>query len=205
MGRGLIVAVLAFFVPAYAFAAGPYVSVAGGAVFLEDSDLDADALGLSGEAEFDTGFGVWGAAGYGFDAFGAATVRVEAEVAYRQNDVDTITVSGIGTGSGGDAEVYALSGMVNLAVDILTWSIVKPYAMVGIGAANVTLESDDLDVDEDDTVFAYQAGAGLGFAVTERITLFGGYRYFATADPEFEGVDAEYGSHNIEAGVRFEF
>jgi opacity protein-like surface antigen len=205
MGRGLIAAVVAFFLPAYAFAAGPYVSLSGGAVFLEDSDLEADNLGLSGEAEFDTGFVVSGAAGYAFDAFGSATVRVEAEVAYRQNDVDTITVTGVGTGSGGDAEVSVLSGMANLAVDILTWSIVKPYVLVGIGVANVTLESDDLDVDEDDTVFAYQAGAGLGFAVTETITLFAGYRYFATADPEFEGVDAEYHSHNIEAGVRFEF
>jgi opacity protein-like surface antigen len=162
-------------------------------------------LGLEGEAEFDTGFGVLGAAGYGFDAFGSATVRVEAEIAYRQNDVDEISVSGLGTASGGDAEVSALSGMANLAVDILTWSIVEPYVMVGIGVANVTLESDDFDVDDDDTVFAYQAGAGLGFAVTETITLFTGYRYFATADPKVEDVDAEYGSHNIEAGVRFEF
>ena len=110
-----------------------------------------DALGLSGEAEFDTGFGVLGAAGYGFDAFGSATVRLEAEVAYRQSDVDEV----LGL-SAGDAEVSALSGMVNLAVDILTWSIVEPYVLVGIGAANVTLESDDLDADDDDTVFAYR-------------------------------------------------
>jgi opacity protein-like surface antigen len=88
---------------------------------------------------------------------------------------------------------------------MVTGTLVEPYVLVGIGAANVTLESDDLDVDEDDTVFAYQAGAGLGFALTETITLFTGYRFFGTTDPEFEGVEAEYHSHNVEAGVRVEF
>jgi hypothetical protein len=42
MSRALIAGVVAFFLPAYAFAAGPYVSLSGGAVFLEDSDLEAD-------------------------------------------------------------------------------------------------------------------------------------------------------------------
>jgi opacity protein-like surface antigen len=95
--------------------------------------------------------------------------------------------------------------MANVALDMATGTIVEPYVLAGIGAANVTLESDDLDVDEDDTVFAYQAGAGLGSALTETITLFTGYRFFATTDPEFEGVEAEYHSHNVEAGVRVEF
>jgi opacity protein-like surface antigen len=95
--------------------------------------------------------------------------------------------------------------MVNAALDVPLGTIVEPYVLVGIGAANVTLESDDLDVDEDDTVFAYQAGAGLGFALTETITLFAGYRFFGTADPEFEGLDAEYHSHNVEGGIRFGF
>jgi opacity protein-like surface antigen len=202
MGRALIAGIIAFLVPAHAFAAGPYVSVSGGAVFLEDSDLDAN--GLDAKAEFDTGFGVLGAAGYAFDGLGFGTFRLEAEIAYRQNDVDKLRAFGV-TASGGDAEVSALSGMVNAALDMPLGTVVEPYVLVGIGAANLNLESDDLDVDEDDTVFAYQAGAGLGFAVTQTITLFAGYRFFGTTDPEFEGVDAEYHSHNIEGGVRFEF
>jgi len=202
VGRGLIAAIVAFLVPACAVA-GPYFSVAGGAVFLEDSDLEAN--GLDGEAEFDTGFAVSGAGGYAFGGLGLGTFRTEVEVAYRQNDVDKISVSGLGTASGGDAEVSVLSGMVNVALDLDTGTVVKPYVLVGVGAASVTLESDDLGADDDDIVFAYQAGAGLGFAVTEAVTVFTGYRYFGTTDPEVEGIDAEYSSHNLEAGVRFEF
>jgi hypothetical protein len=41
--------------------------------------------------------------------------------------------------------------------------------------------------------------------VTETVTLFTGYRFFGTSDPEVEGIEAEYHSHNVEAGVRFEF
>ena len=201
MGRTLIASIVAILVPTYAVAAGPYVSLTGGAAFLEDSDLEGN--GFDGEAEFDAGFVVSGAAGYGFGV-ALGTVRTELEIAYRQNDLDQISAFGV-TVSGGDADVSALSGMANVALDVATGTIVEPYVLVGIGAANVNLESDDLNVDEDDTVFAYQAGAGLGFALTETITLLTGYRFFGTTDPEFDGVDAEYHSHNVEARVRVHF
>jgi opacity protein-like surface antigen len=171
--------------------------VTGGAVFLEDSDLEAN--GLDAKAEFDTGFGVLGAAGYAFDDLGFGTFRLEAG-----SPIGRIHAFGM-TASGGDAEVSSLSGTVNAALDMALGTFVEPYVLVGIEAANLNLESDDLDVDEDDTVFVYQAGAGLGFPVTEAITLFAGYRFFGTTDPEFEGVDAEYHSHNVVGGVRFEF
>jgi opacity protein-like surface antigen len=205
MGRGPVTAIVVLLVPFHALAAGPYVSLTGGAVFLEDSDLDLNISGLPNvKAEFDTGFAVLGAAGYAFDPLTFGTLRAEAEIAYRENDVDKLKVSGVGSISAGDATVSALSGMVNAALDVATGTIVEPYVFVGIGGANVSLDGDDFD-DEDDTVFAYQAGAGLGFAVTDAITLFAGYRFFGTTDPEFEGVDAEYHSHNIEGGIRFEF
>ena len=82
MGRRLIASIVAILVPTYAVAAGPYVSLAGGIAFLEDSDLEGN--GLDGEAEFDTGFLVSGAGGYGFDGLGLGTVRAEIEIAYRQ-------------------------------------------------------------------------------------------------------------------------
>ena len=188
-------------VPATAFG-GPYLSLSGAAVFLEDADLDGD--GESGELEFDPGFGIIAAAGYGFDEMSFGRFRVEAEFAYRQNDIDQVRAFGQ-TFSGGDAEMRVLSGMVNGALDISTGTIVTPYILAGIGGANINLESDDNDFDENDGVFAYQAGAGLGFAITEQITLFAGYRFFGTTDPEFDGVDAEYNSHNLEGGLRFEF
>jgi len=46
----------------------------------------------------------------------------------------------------------------------------------------------DLIGSEDDTVFAYQIGAGAGYAVNKNITIDLKYRYFATEDPDFEGI-----------------
>ncbi len=58
---------------------------------------------------------------------------------------------------------------------------------------------------DDDTVFAYQVGAGVGYAVTEKVSFDVKYRYFATSDPEFDTTKAEYSSHNVYAGIRVTF
>ena len=61
-------------------------------------------------------------------------------------------------------------------------------------------------VDDDDTVLAYQVGAGLGYAVNATTTIFVDYRYFATEDPEFSySQEAEIDSHNISLGLRYNF
>lgn len=185
---------------AYPAAAGPYVSATGAATFLSDSDLEDG--GVEGEAEFDTGYGFTGALGQSWDPLPLGTLRTEIEAGYRKNDVDEISALGI-TAGGGDADIRALSGMVNVALD-LNLLLFQPYVMGGVGLANLKFESDDFDVDDSDTVFAYQAGVGVGIPVAI-VTLYGGYRYFATADPEFEGTDAEYHSHNVEVGVRLGF
>ena len=63
--------------------------------------------------------------------------------------------------------------------------------------------------DESDTVFAYQAGVGLGYKIAEKTLLNLSYRYFATNDPELDdGVDrvtAEFLSHNVFVGIVQEF
>ena len=76
----------------------------------------------------------------------------------------------------------------------------KAISSTGVGYANV-----DLDGDEDDSVFAYQVGAGIGYAVSDQATIDLKYRYFATEDPDFGGVDAEVASHNIYLGIRVNF
>ena len=60
-------------------------------------------------------------------------------------------------------------------------------------------------------VFAYQAAAGVGYAVSKEVTLDLGYKYFATAKPSFKvlgtavKVEGEYMSHNLLLGVRYNF
>ena len=68
------------------------------------------------------------------------------------------------------------------------------------------IEADiDLVGTEDDTVFAYQIAAGGSLAVNDRLSIDVQYRYFATEDPNFDGLKAEYATHNLFFGLRFNF
>jgi outer membrane immunogenic protein len=89
---------------------------------------------------------------------------------------------------------------------------VTPYLSAGVGAARYsisampvlsggvfTTESNDV------MVFAYQFGAGVGYAVTPRFTIDLKYRYLATSNPRLGDTILHYGSHNLYLGARFTF
>jgi opacity protein-like surface antigen len=195
-------------------AAGPYMSIQGGATWLEDADLDYDIIpssDLSVEAEFDTGFNMGVAVGYDY-----GPARLEAEVAYRQNDFDKFKGQFLGFGfeDSADGDVSATSLMVNAYWDLPTGGPITPYIGGGVGFANVSFnEVEDLGfefIDDDDNVLAYQAAAGIAFDINPNLALDLGYRYFATEDPELEDdfgdeFETEYDSHNVSLGLRFMF
>ena len=62
-------------------------------------------------------------------------------------------------------------------------------------------------VSDHDTVFAYQALAGVGFALSEDTEARLGYRYFATGEAGFldGGFRSSYETHNFEAGILVRF
>lgn len=171
--------------------AAPYVSGSFGLVAVNDSTFSGS--GGSTEVSMDPGFGFLAAIGNGFDG-----LRAEAEFAYRTNDLDKISNDPV-TG-----DISSLAVMGNLLVDLPLSEIVRPFLGAGIGLANVDSDISGAS-NADDTVFAYQAIAGIGFPLTHVTTLDLQYRYFATADPDFDGTEAEYGTHNFFAGLRFDF
>jgi opacity protein-like surface antigen len=175
--------------------AAPYVSGAFGLVSVSDADV-SDGVD-SAELSFDPGFGFIAAIGNGFDG-----LRGEIELSYRTSDLDKFSEAGFSGSINGDVSSTAVMG--NLLVDIAVSETVRPFLGVGIGLANVDAAITGFG-SEDDTVFAYQAIAGLGFPLTHVTTLDLQYRYFATADPNFNGLEAEYQTHNLFAGLRFDF
>jgi opacity protein-like surface antigen len=188
-------------------AEGFYVSGQGGLTFLQDADNTA--AGGTIETSFDTGWALGGSVGYAF----ANGIRAEAELGYRQNDLDQARIGGLGSADM-DGDVSALSFMANGWYDIKTGTPFTPYLGGGIGFAQVSVNDAKIAgvalADDDDTVFAYQVGAGVAFAVAPKINLTLDYRFFGTADPSFKAAgggsfDSEYHSHNIMAGMRFEF
>lgn len=183
-----------------AIAQGTYVSANLATGFLMDSDIAEP--GFFGEAEFDAGWGVGAAIG-----FTSGPGRLEGEISYQKNDFDNVSSGGIGLNSTGD--ITSTSFLVNGYYDFPTNSALVPYITAGIGFAR--LEINDLAIlgspvgNSDDDVLAYQVGFGVGYSINKQVTLDLKYRFFATADPNFDGTDAEYRSHNILLGIRYNF
>lgn len=188
---GLALALLAGGV-ASSVAAAPYVSGSFGLVSASDSSLSGET-GTAGDLSMDSGFGFLAAVGNNFDG-----LRGEAEIAYRTNDLNK-TASGPATG-----EITSLSLLGNLLVDFAISENVRPFLGAGMGLAQIDSGSADLNK-ANDTVFAYQVIAGIGFPLTHITTIDLQYRYFATANPDFAGIEAEYETQNFFAGLRFDF
>lgn len=184
---------------------GLYVSGGAGVNWLEDSDISGD---VSGEIEFDTGWMAGVAVGYGF----GNGLRFEGELSYRKNDVDR-AFDGELASSNGDVSAGALMG--NLVYDFDVSPSVIPY--IGLGAGLAVVEFDDIvlaglgdTIDDDDTVFAWQALAGVAFPLRDQLDLTVDYRYFQTADPDLRlgsggKVEGEYSSHSLMLGLRYRF
>lgn len=193
-------------------AEGPYVSGNLGLAMASDSDVtDSTEPGVTMTFESDSGLALSGAIGMGF----SNNVRLEAEVAYQKNDLDKVNASIVGLGSatldmGGDTSSTAL--LVNGYYDFVNSSAFTPFIGAGLGLANVDLSPSftfpgygTISDSSDDTVFAYQFGAGVNYAVNEKISFDVKYRYFGTADIDIETTTIEYSSHNIYAGIRVGF
>ena len=183
-------------------AEGPYVSGNLGLAIPSDSDIEDTVLTL--ESDNGLAFGV--AIGQEF----TGNIRLEAEIAYQENDLDKASISGLGSADIiGDTSSLAL--LLNGYYDFKNESAFTPFISGGIGMAKVDVSNISLPgfgpvtLSDDDTVFAYQIGAGLGYAINEKVSLDVKYRYFGTSDPEFELATAEYSSHNVYAGIRVSF
>lgn len=177
---------------------GFYVSGSGGLIDVYD-DIDASVGGADLKVELDPGYFGAGALGYQFGVF-----RLEIEGMYQSVDVgdidlDGAVVDGVGfdvTGSDGDGTV--VSAMLNGFVDIDLGVPVKPFLGLGAGVAFVDIEDagGTVDVgglgsisatviDGSETAPAAQAIAGLGFDITDHLTLSAAYRAFIAGPVEY--------------------
>ncbi|WP_136798794.1 outer membrane protein [Desulfosediminicola ganghwensis] len=205
-------------------AAKLYVSGHLGAAFADDSDWDLPAgVPFSYVIGYDTGWSGLAAVGYEFEK-----IRLEAEIGYQNNGLDSLNVVAFGDGSDGPdvpdgsipltGDLNLLTMMVNGYYSFDNSSKFTPYISAGFGFAYVELKdlyAETMDEDQSklnfyDTVFAYQFGAGVEYGISEQLFLDLRYRYFATSDIALDfgrsdTVDMEFASHNLYAGVRYLF
>lgn len=198
-------AVAALSLAAPAEAAGTfYVNVFGGANWSEDHSFRAvtstttSADTLTWSTDSDTGFIVGGAVGMSLNQF-MEGLRVEVEVAYRENSVDGIWTSNTTTptfvSSGAlDIDHSTFSVLANVWYDFQLAGV-NPYLGGGIGWADTEIDGNYLGTglagpfSFSDDGFAWQLGAGVRFDVSPNMKLGVGYRYF-------DGPEVTVGSIN---------
>ncbi|MFM9862820.1 MAG: outer membrane protein [Micropepsaceae bacterium] len=212
-------AVLALSAPAQAAGGGWYVNLSGGANWLSDEGFSqvttgADTLTVSPDP--DTGWIISGAVGISLNNM-VQGLRVEAEVAYRMNQVQGIWASTAVVADAGtlDYDHSTLSVLANVWYDFDLGNV-RPYIGGGIGWAETELDGQYIGgglpiIDVSDNGFAWQLGAGVNFDISPNVQLGLGYRYFEgpevtiAAPLAINGASGEVESQNHAAVVSLTF
>ena len=176
-----------------------------------------------------------GVIGYRF----AGGLRIEGELGYRKAGFDEITLREPGSLAAllppeqrqepavleslkgthpAEGDLSSVSLMVSLYYDIDLASGLKPYVGGGIGLSRVSMKASTAGTqttDDDDTVFAYQFGAGIGYGIGtwsgRPVIVSLDFRHHATADPTLTGsvtgtpFDIGVGGNHVGVGLRIGF
>ena len=179
-----------------------YVSAHGGLAMPLDAETTFTGYPDTYNFDFDTSPVFGGAVGAANGPW-----RSEVELGYRSHDADAINgIPLAGTGFASDVDI--LTGLVNVYYDHDIGHALKPFVTAGIGFANIDARLAAAIVgatSDDTTVLAWQVGAGLNYALSDRFSLEAKYRFLMGSDPEFEIATSEFRSHDILFGVRLGF
>ena len=169
--------------------AGPYINLGIGTGF--GTDVDGDINGIDFDADARTTFG--GGVGLGYD-FG--NIRLEGKVTRSTADVDSVTVGGVKYDVDESGSGWGIG--LDLEYDFNNDSKFTPYVGVGVG----TSWADDAD----DNAYGFSAIAGVAYAASEKIDLYGEIAYGFTPEQEIDGIDYDsYGEFGATVGLRFAF
>ena len=213
-------------IPAVSFALpaqpGSYLSVFLGASALQDTSVTISEFNpvttKDAQVQFDPGINIGGSAGYDF-----GFLRLEGEMSYKNGQMTSVTEQSFGVRYVNvDGQLGAFTMMMNGFFDLHNESPVTPYIGGGMGFATLNLSTtrgvdanlgalnNHIFGSDQDTVFAYQAGAGLEIALNRRLSLDLGYRYFGTGQASFRkdwpnSTDLRLQSNNAQVGLRVKF
>lgn len=138
------------------------------------------------EVKFNPGLWLGLRGGYGLTDW----FDVEVETGFVANEIDFVT-SALET----DASLVNIPLLLNARFHCPVWYRINPYFGGGLGFSSIILSADDLVIagptgttsmqgSAAGVVFAYQAFAGLRFAINDRMGLSVEYHYFAATSSE---------------------
>lgn len=215
MARGLLLLFclncLLFSAPALGSEEGGYIGLHGGGLLLgrSQNSYGQESFDLDYEAGYGTSLVLGYDLGSKYPHLGEG--RLELEVGYRKNELEE---SSFPQGTfDAEGDVSALSIMFNSFGEYRENPPWIPYVGFGLGYAVVSVEDVRIDgvplTDDEDGVFAWMAGAGLGYRLSDIWTFDLGYRLLGTTSPRFHLEDgsglrlrSEYLSHLFSLGLR---
>ncbi len=162
-----------------------YVGVEGGAMIVEDLDLDVGAFNNAATIDHKYGFDVDLIAGYDF-----GPLRLEAELGYKRAKVDEFQqVTGGGFTGGvfdGSGRTQVISSMINALLDFGDDAGVSGYVGGGVGVSQIKFKNisgtgaNALFLDDKDSELSWQAIAGIRTAINDNVDIGLKYRFFNT-------------------------
>jgi len=188
---------------------GLYVGAEAGVNFVPKLKFNANANTWAQQQ--DPGYAILGQVGYGF-----GKVRLEGEIGWRQNEINKYRDDFGAAKANGN--ISGVSIMGNVYYDFVNSSKFTPYIGGGIGGIDVNfdnLKAGGVPVTNDgDFQFAYQAIAGVSYAVNEQLSVKADYRYLGTTDGNFNTstqfagggpAKGSYESHSVLVGFTWKF
>ena len=166
---------------------GFYIGGGVGANFLEDNKFERN--GTDSTATYEPGLA--GILNFGY-ALGNG-LRLELEPGYRYNDVDKIN----GASAGGRLQTASILANVIYDFDIHTPIVpLVPHIGAGIGYARVWNRSlnNGISVNNNDDTLAFQAIAGVDYAISPGVKIGLDYRYFVAHDADFRAGEIPAGA-----------
>ena len=217
---GLALASTALASPSMARDGAWYVGVDGGAMLVEDLNVDIGPTAIPATLNTDTGYDFGAVVGHDFGGF-----RLEAEVSYREADLQRSSgatrwlplasnppsfVAG-SYASAGDAN--ALSFMLNGMLDFGDDDGLQGFVGGGVGVARVDVQnivSAPSWIDDSDTGFAWQGIAGIRAPLSDSWDVGLKYRFFNASDVNLidvrgRDVTTRFRSHSIMGSIVYNF
>jgi opacity protein-like surface antigen len=179
---------------AYAGTPGYYVTGEGGVSLVPDLPLKSPTLGTLNDS-FDTGFAYGGALGYDT----GRGWRFELASLYDHTPVTSTA------GAAANGHLSSTSLMANATMDIMPNSAITPYVGAGLGLQNVGGNVNGLTGRAWKP--AYQAEAGLRDDISDKVSLFGEYRFSqsesVTLSNGTDNAQQHFSDHALLAGLSY--